>query len=351
MRTGLTAVSLVAASSLLGALGRGAVARETAGNPADAAADDPDAVAESLFRLAAADEDGGDFARAIVHDRASVAAAPGSEWARLASERIEWMRSRSEGDFAPLVRLERVRRDPARAADPAAIDALAEDARSFPPGQVRVEAEMLVARAWLERMRVDDAIVELRQVRDDPEADPLTARLAAREIVDALGGQGRVDDAAAEAHAHANRLDPRFVTRTQRLVRRRTMRRAALVELGVFVSVATAALVRALLRGTLAGAVRAVRGLGPEARGFAAYLACVGGGLASQYESGRAAPFVLLGLGVLPLVLLARAWGAVGSTNVTARIGRAILCAASVLATAFVLLDATHPAYLEGFGL
>ncbi len=347
MRTDLAVVSLVVAGSVLGARGRVAVARERG----DAGPDDPDAVAESLFRLAEADEDAGDFARAMEHDRASLAAAPGSEWARRAADRIEWLRSRSEGDFAPLARLERVRRDPVRAADPAAIDALAVDARSFPPGQVRVEAEWVVARSWLDRGRVDDAIAELRQVTVDPEADPHTARRAAREIVDALAGEGRLDDAAAEARARADRLDPRFVTQTERLVRRRTMHRAALVELGVFVGVAGVALVRARLEGTLAGAARAVRAVAPLALGFAAYLAGAGGGLASQYEAGRAAPFVLLGLGVLPLVLLARAWAAVGSTRAPARIGRAVLCAASVLATAFVILDVTHPAYLEGFGL
>ncbi len=202
---------------------------------------------------------------------------------------------------------------------------------------------------------LNDAIAELRAVRDDPNADPLTARLAAREIVDTLARQGRIDDAAEEARAHANRLDPQFVRQTERLVRRRAMRRAALLELGVFAAAAGAALVRARLRGAAGQAVRAVRGLAPVALAFAAYVAGAGGLLASQYgksyETGRATPFLLLGLAVLPLVLLARAWGAVGSTRAAARTGRAILGAASVLSTAFVVLEALDPAYLDGFGL
>ena len=210
---------------------------------------------------------------------------------------------------------------------------------------------MFVAEAWLRTTRVDDAIAELRLVRDDPEADSLTARLAARAIVDALAGQGRVDDAADDARAHANVLDPQFVRQTERLVRRRTTRRAAFALLGVFVGSACGALVRARVRGALSHAVRAVREMAPLALGFAAFVGCAGGALASQYETGRALPFILFGLGVLPLVLLARAWAAVGSTRASARIGRAALCAASVLAVAFVLLEAVNPAYLDGFGL
>ncbi len=44
-------------------------------------------------------------------------------------------------------------------------------------------------------------------------------------------------------------------------------------------------------------------------------------------------------------------WGAVGSEGAAPRAGRALLCAASVLAAAFLLLDLVNPTYLEGFGL
>ena len=198
---------------------------------------------------------------------------------------------------------------------------------------------------------MDEAIAELRLARDDPEADPLTARLAARAIVDALANQGRLDDARADARAHAKQLDPQFVRQTERLVRRRTMRRAAFALFGVFVGGACGALLRARVRGALSHAARAVREMAPLALGFAAFVGCAGGALASQYETGRALPFLLFGLGVLPFVLLARAWAAVGSPRASARIGRAALCAASVFAMAFVLLEAVDPAYLDGFGL
>jgi hypothetical protein len=252
----------------------------------------------------------------------------------------------------PAQELDRVRADPNLADDPATIERLARHLQSFAPGPTRIEARMVVAEAWLGRMaRPDDAVAVLRTVVDDPEADPLTTRLAEREIVDALTAEGRLDDAASEAASHANRLDPRFVAHTRTVLRRRALRRAALVVLSLFAGLALASLFRALRRRAIDVAGRALAQVLVPAAAFAAYVAVAGGVLASQYESGNGAPFVLFGLLVLPLVLLARAWGAVGSSRPIARAARASLCAASVFAGAFILLDAVNPTYLEGFGL
>ncbi len=254
-------------------------------------------------------------------------------------------------DPAHRARVERIRLDPLLASDPATLDALALEADGW-PGQVRVDAHMLVAEAWLGRLhRPGDGLVLLRKVVDDPEADPVTSRFAEREIVDALVAEGRLDDAVAEAHERANRLDPRFVARTERLVRRRSIWRGALTELAGFAVLAAIGLGRAWGRGALGKATAAVRTGAPVAIVFAVYVACAGGWLASAYESGNAAPFLLLGTAALPLVLLARAWGAVGSPGAPARVLRACVCATSVLAAAFVLLYAVDPDYLEGFGL
>ena len=89
----------------------------------------------------------------------------------------------------------------------------------------------------------------------------------------------------------------------------------------------------------------------PLTAGFVAFVALGGGLLASRYESGNAAPFVLLGVAVTPLLLAARAWGAVGSLRPRARIARALLCSATVFAVAFLVLDRSHPEFLAGFGL
>ncbi len=256
------------------------------------------------------------------------------------------------GSVTPEERLDQVRKDPRLVDDPAAVDALNREAEAFPPGLARAEARMFVAEAWLGRLhRPADALVPLRAVRDDPAAPALTARLAAREIVDTLLAEDRLDEASAEAASHADLLEPAFVKQTRAVVRRRTIRWAAIAELTGFGALAGVALFRGLRRGAMAATAVAVRRIAPVIGAFVLYLAGLGGLLASQYETGNAAPFVGLGLVVLPLLLLARAWGAVGSPAAGARIGRAALCAVSVFAATFVLLDAVHPSYLEGFGL
>jgi hypothetical protein len=311
-----------------------------------------EALAEAHFEEGKVDEERAAFPQALVEYAAAIAAAPNTRWALRASDRIDWLRARSEGDFAPLAALERVRRNPDLAADAASIETLARQAEAFPPGTVRVEARMLVAEAWLGRMhRPDAAIPELRAVTDDPAADPLTARLAERELVDVLVADRKIDEAAAEARAHASRLDPRFVRQVSRLLVRRALRYAAFGVVGCFVLLAGLGVVRAARAGTLRDAGRELRKLAPVAALFVVFVAVGGGALASNYESGNASPFLLLGAVVLPLVLLARAWSAVGSTRSAARVGRSLLCAATVLAAAFLLLDAVNPQYLAGFGL
>jgi len=327
------------------------VARQALSRAA-AANDDPPAVGEAYFLLGELDEADGAFAQAMVDDRSAIDAAPNTRWALRASDRIDWLRARSEGAFAPLTRLERVRRDPAASSDPATVDALARDLESFPPGAVRVEARMLVAEAWVGRMhRPADAIGELRQVSEDPKADPLTQRLAERELVDALVATGRIDDAAAEVTTHKNRLDPRFAKQVGRLIIRRTVRWGSLAVLVAFALLVIVGLVRAGMRRKLGLAASELRKLSPVAALFVGFVALAGGLLASKYESGNAAPFLLLGAGVLPLLLVARAWSAVGSQARAARAARALLCGATVIAAAFTLLDWFGPQYLPGFGL
>src|SRR5215472_895614 len=156
----------------------------------------------------------------------------------------------------PGERLERIRDSPTLSSDPAAIEELAREAESFPRGQVRVQARMLVADAWLTRLRGDGshvarAIDLLREVRDDPAADAVTARLAAREAVEALVSLGRVDEAAAEATAHADRLDPGFLARTKALVRRRAIRGAAILMLATIAVLSSVTLASAIRAGRL----------------------------------------------------------------------------------------------------
>jgi hypothetical protein len=316
------------------------------------AGDDTEATGEADFLLGKLDEEQGAFEQAVDDYRRAIAAAPNTRWALRATERIDWLRARSEDHFGPLAALEQVRRDPRRAADPASVEALARQADSFPPGLVRVEARMLVAEAWLGRMhRPDLAVAVLRAVCEDPRADTLTVRLAERELVDVLVSTGRIEEAAAEARDHANRLDARFVRQVTRLLVRRKVRFGAMGILASFALLAGVGLARAGRRGTLGAASRELRKIAGPAAIFVGVVAAGGGMLASNYESGNSAPFLLLGGAVLPLVLVARAWAAVGSNTTAARIARSLLAAAATLATAFLLLDTAHPEYLAGFGL
>jgi hypothetical protein len=316
------------------------------------AADEPDAVAEAEFLLGRLDEDDGNYAQALLDDRACIDAARQSRWAVRASDRIDWLRARSENDFGPLRRLESVRHDPVLSSDPATLDALAHEADGFPPGMVRVEARLLVADAWLGRLhRTADAIALLRLVTAETKIDALTLRLAERELVDALVAEGRLDEAIAEVTARPARFDLKFAVQVKRLRTRRTVLRVASGVMVLFAGFSLAALVQARRRKKLGDAWSAVRALLPTAALFIAFVALCGGFLASKYEAGNAQPFLLLGAGILPLVLLARVWSVVGSQTAAARLARSLLCGATVVAAAFVLLESVNPQYLEGFGL
>lgn len=249
-------------------------------------------------------------------------------------------------------RLEQIRNDPALSDDPVVLEGLAVQASASRATSVRAEARLVVAEAWLARLhRKNDALGMLRLVADDPAADSLTARLAEREILDTLVGAGHILAAASELRAHESQVDARFAKRVRKLERRVWLRTTAVGEIVVFALLVTLALVRAKRRRALAPAFAALRSFAPAAASFAAFVGVVGGLLASQFEAGSAAPFLLLGAAALPLLLLARAWSAVGAAAAPARVGRGIVCAASALAAAFVLLEHWSPVYLEGFGL
>jgi hypothetical protein len=75
----------------------------------------------------------------------------------------------------------------------------------------------------------------------DPTADGMNLRFAERSLVDALIADGQIDAARKEAQVHAAQLDPEVVTRLQRLQRRRTLLRAAQIEVVAFVGFAVIA--------------------------------------------------------------------------------------------------------------
>jgi hypothetical protein len=317
-----------------------------------AGSEDPNQAAAALFALGELDEADGDYPRALRDYSAVQTRYPSGRYAPRATTRADVLRAHSEGDFAPFARLERIRRDPNLANDPAAIDALARDAAGFPPGPTRSEARLLAAEAYLGRLdRHADAIAQLREVVADPKAEVLLSRQAARQIIEARIAEGDVVGARDEAHAMANKLDPKLVRQTDRLVRRQLLHRVAVSDLAMTAVLVVAAIAIAARHGRLPEVGRALRAAGPTALAFAAFVGLAGGALASSYESGNATPFRVLGVALLPLVLCARAWGAAGSPARGARVGRAFACASAAVACAFVVLEAVDPTYLDGFGL
>jgi hypothetical protein len=187
------------------------------------------AASQAQFRLGVLDEEDGAFSSALEHYRSSISREAATPWARAARLRIAWIEQRSEGDFRPLMALQRVRLHPdgerSGTAGGAAIQELAREVDTYPPGRVRVEARLLLAHAWLPLpAHREEALSDLRKVVDDPRAGPRDARLSQRELVNALLADQRLDEATEELRVHP--LDPKLAEDVRRLVRRETLRRA-----------------------------------------------------------------------------------------------------------------------------
>lgn len=311
--------------------------------------DDALAAAEALYELADMDEDDLAFTAALDHYRASLARAPQSRYAPRAETRIDYLRRHAEGDFAPLVRLERVRRD-AHFADAPTIDALSRDADAFPSGRVRIEAWLVVGDAYQRRLgRPDDALAAYRKILADGAGDPLSKQQAAHDAVDILTARGDYAGAL-DAASVVEAWDSALSARVRRLARRARIR---LASEGVLGSLLVAVVLSTILglRAKRGSAWPSVGRFSRVALGFALYAGIAGGVLAYNYEGGSVRPFLALGGAIFVIAVLARVWSAFGSSLPVVRVARALLCGAAVVAAAFLLLDHIDPGYLDSFGL
>jgi hypothetical protein len=309
---------------------------------------DDGSAADALYYLAELDDSALRFDSAMSRYDAAVSRLPSGRFTPRAKSRAHELRTHSEGGFAPLVRLETVRRSPEFASDPAAIDALARDAASFPQGKVRVEARMLAVEAYLGRLhRAKDALPLLRLVADDPVADVVTARVAASDLVDAYVEAGDLALALDAAHGYPRLVDQDRETTIRRLMRRRPLRWVASGDLALLCTFA----LLAIARPGRAAALRGVRKIAPMALAFAAFACGVGGLLASSYEQTSPYPFTSMFPTVFVVILLARCSSANGSSAPIARTLRATVAFSGIFAAAFLLLDHMDPVYLQGFGL
>jgi hypothetical protein len=313
-----------------------------------ATSDDPETAASGLYFLGEMDEDAMRFVDAVAHYDASITRLPSSRYAQRAATRSSTLKAHSEGGFAPLVRLETVRRDPAKSSDANELELLALDAAHFPPGPVRVEARLLVAEAYRGKLhRPDEQIALLWLVVRDPRADVISSREAAVELVDAEIARGDIEAAKRAQLELGTKLDPSNTAKVTRLLRRS---KADLLAKGVLLA-ALGLFGVAVGRGGVRPAALGALSVLPLALAFTIFAGAVGGYLASSYETGNALPFYLIVPLMLVSILVARAWSAVGSRRAPARVVRAALCSSSVFALALLVLERWTPQYLEGFGL
>jgi hypothetical protein len=290
------------------------------------------------------------FAEALAAYKQALALDPSAPFAPAARTRAADLAAHAEGGFAPLVALERVRRDPKRLRDPESIDALAREAASFPDGRVRGEARLVAAEAYGHAL-ADPARARtlLGEVTADTSADGLTRALALRELVTLDEAAGDLD-AAREAVLRHGDLAPAVRDEVLRLVRRRTIRRVSLAWLAALgLAGALAAFRVAKLRGVRDVPRALVR---PLAVGFALYVGGGGAVLARFYGTDDPRPFLWLGLGVLALDVVARALRLASSRagRLVASL-RVLACVVGVVAVAFLALERTQAGYLESFGL
>lgn len=308
--------------------------------------------AEAILRLAELDDDAFAFARALARYDEGRALDPGSPRAPRAEARAAALRAHAEGDFAPFAKLERVRRDPALASDARTIDELVHDADGFPAGPVRVEVWVLAAEAYAHRLgRPGDADRLLARVIVDARADHVLAQKAARDLVTLRMGAGDLagaEDAARLAGSHA---DPQLMKDVRRTTRRRQLHYASIALLAAMAGLAARAWLSASRRGGPTRVRRAIAKTWKIAIAYAAYVAGGGALLASGYEVGTSRPFLYFGVVLVPVVLVARAWGAAGGDGAWARAGRAVVCGGAAMAAALLVLEAVDVAFLEGMGL
>jgi hypothetical protein len=339
---------------LAGALGLGGAARAEVPVPsrgASATALELHTRAEERFARAEQALAGGQFREALAGYREAIAIDPSARFAPVAEARAADLEAHAEGGFGPLAKLEAVRRDPQRSGDRAAIDALERDLLSFPDGRVRSEAALLVGEAWWHRLgEPRRAIAPLAFAVEDRAADRLTRALAIAELVAVRREFGEI----AEAYDLVERypdLSPGTRAEVRRLFRRRELRAASLCVLALLALIGMGSLIRVARR---LGGVRDIPRVvvRPLAVAASLYLGGAAALLARFRGDGDPRPFLLLGLGVFAIDVIARVWRLASENGRSAvAAARIVTCAMGVLAVAFLAIERTEAGYLESFGL
>jgi hypothetical protein len=305
--------------------------------------------AEDLFRAGLQAEQRLEFAAADDAYARALALRPSASFAHRARIRLDDLRGHAEGGYAPLARLESVRRSRELLADPQALEALHQEARAFPTGRVQAEALLLVAEAFTHRLNDPQrALAPASLLVNTTSLDrPLRAR-GLDLLVESHRALGQPDRARAALTAHPG-LSPALERETLASDRRERLRRVALA---VSAALGLAALLSLWkLRRMEFSYFRRLL-LAPTSLAVGVFISLGGVGLAWLFdESLSLRPFVLLGPAVVAVDRsVALASQAHGSAR-PARVALALLGVSAVAAAAFLILLTSDPSYLASFGL
>lgn len=316
--------------------------------------------AEDAFAAALQAEQRLAFAEAVVgYDRA-LQLRPSASFAHRARIRRDDLRDHAEGNFEPLVALERVRRSPPLASDPVELQRLLDAAMTFPHGRVRAEALLLVAEAFGRRLGAPErAILPAQTLAEETRFDrPLRAR-GLELWVGALDALRRGTEASAALRKYPG-LSPSLERRHATERRRAQIERAASAVAVALLAADVVALGWLLRRAARRRALPEARGARPDPGLLwapttwltAVTISLGGAAFAYLYDPSLSArPFLLLGVGVALVDRSAALWRhALGFTR-AARLLSVAGGLLGVVAAALLALLHSDPAFLDSFGL
>lgn len=297
--------------------------------------------AESLFH----------YQEALSHYNDSIQRHEHGACAEDTRRRIESLLSYSEGNFGPFEQLERARHTSDIEHNLAMLESLRIAADSFPNGRVRGEARLLVGLAFAsnaeQRTRAPsilDAVVR------DPFAAPATRKQALRSATDLLWQLDVREGVRLVSRNHAiASID--LVNEAKKHERRFWAHRATVFLLALFCANSLFAIGRQVAARRFDAARlgrRAVRSLS-----FGVLVGGAGAAIVSFYERGHTLPFLLLGVSIVAVAILADAWRLAndGKAPHRTRVAlRLLLSASAVLSSAYLILESIDVRYLEAFG-
>ncbi|MBK8251546.1 MAG: tetratricopeptide repeat protein [Polyangiaceae bacterium] len=308
--------------------------------------------AKSAFELGEIAEKEMRFGEALEAYERAVRLDPSAPFVPAASARAEDLKRHSEGGFEPLAALEKVRRDPQKNRDAAAIDALALAAEGFPDGPVRSEARLVAAEAYEHVLgRPEAAIKALQAILKDGSAGKSVKVLALSELVTLLEAKGDLDTALEVVESNADLL-PRVTREVQLKVRRRSIARVCLGFLGAALA---AALGGMIVRARQLGDVRKVAAELSLKKGFGfAFYAGAGGAVMARWldKAGDPIPFLALGAVIVGAMVVGRAVGFYGKVErAGVRAFAGLTGVLSLFAGAYWIIWKLRPDVLELVGL